>query len=139
MQGFDYSLANTLKTKVTNITLNNSPKYTTTFNIQNTQVKMLCGYNTRSKLRWISLADRFGNVLLPQTFLTSGKRCELGFYANQNNLNYLVYLKPKNATSDYSNYDYLEWKDTFDLCFVGFSQEQKEIMNNNTRKLLVGN
>lgn len=139
MQGFNYSLANSLKTKITTISLSNSNKYSTSFSIQGVQLKMLCGYNIRNKLRWIILSDRNGNAILPQTFLTNGKRCELGFYANQQNLNYFLYLKPRNESVDYDGYDYIDWKDSFDLCFVGFSQEQKDIMNSNTRKLLVGN
>ena len=139
MEGFDYSLSSSLKTKITKISLSNSNKYTTSFTIEGVHLKMLCGYNIRNKLRWIILSDRAGNTILPQTFLSNGKRCELGFYANQLNMNYLVYLKPKDETTDYSNYDYINWKKSFDLCFVGFSQEQKDIMQSNTRKLLVGN
>lgn len=138
MAEFDYTVKDTLKTKLTTISLNESPKYKTSFSLENVQVNLLCGYNTRSKLRWIILTDRSGNVLLPQTFLSVNKRCELGFYANENNLHYFVYLKPKNSNSDYSDYDYLSWKYDFDLVFVGFSQELKDRLDSNRVAMQVG-
>lgn len=122
--------------------LSNIPNYNTKISIQNTQINVSCGYNTRNKLRWIILFDSYGNVLLPQTFLKLGKRCELNYNANQNNLNYYVTLKPKNSslkkTSPDASYDYLNWSNDFELFFSGREQVKEDILLVRGRILKVG-
>ena len=84
--------------------------------------------------------DRDGDVVLPQTFLKFKKRCELNFNAELNNLDYYVTLKPKDHTKNFpEGYDYADWGDDFDMCFVGFSYQLRERLDNNLRKIKLGN
>lgn len=118
------------------VSLSNEAKYVTSFNIKGVQITMRCGYNTRNKLRWIILLDSRGNVLLPQTFLKSKKRCELGFLSNQYGMHYYVTLKAKDYLKDFkSNHDYLNWSKDFNICFVGYDYEDKEKYETLVRKL----
>ena len=123
-----------------NTSLSNRGKYITTFFVEGLRVTMRCGYNTRNKMRWIILLDDDGGVILPQTFVKYGKRCELGFLADQNNLHYYVTLKKKDPYKPLpTNYDYLNWESDFLLCFIGYPksiEKEYQILN---RKDLVGN
>ena len=84
--------------------------------------------------------DRDGDVVLPQTFLKFKKRCELNFNAELNNLDYYVTLKPKDHTKNFpEDHDYADWGDDFDMCFVGFSYQLRERLDNNLRKIKLGN
>lgn len=122
------------------VSLSNRGKYVTSFFVDGLRITMRCGYNTRNKLRWIILLDDDGGVLLPQTFVKHGKRCELGFLANQQDLHYYVTLSPRDPYKVFlEGHDYLFWQSDFSLCFVGYAQEMEkeyEILN---RKYLVGN
>lgn len=126
--------------RYTNVSLSDRGKYITTFFVEGLRITMRCGYNTRNKLRWIILLDDDGNTLLPQTFVKYGKRCELGFLANQHGLHYYVTLKPRDPYKKYpEGLDYLFWESRFLLCFVGYSQELEEESQVLIRKHLVGN
>jgi hypothetical protein len=97
-------------------------------------MKLTCAYNSLNKQRWISIADSYGNVLLPQTFLKYGRRCELNFNAEMSDLSYYVTLSPKDITKVRhftDDYDYLDWSKDFRLCFVGMSQSLIERLNDN--------
>lgn len=139
MAGFDYDLESDIVMKYTTLSLSNDPYYRTRFGLQGNQLFMSSGYSKRNGLRWIILTDFQGDVVLPQTFLKYKKRCELNFTSNLLDLNYYVTLKPKNGDSNYSNYDYLNWADDFDICFVGYEYSLVERMKKNKRKVLVGN
>lgn len=122
------------------VSLSNRGKYVTSFFIDGVRVTMRCGYNTRNKMRWIILLDDIGGIILPQTFIKQGKRCELGFLANQQDLHYYVTLSPKNPYKTFlSNYDYLFWQLDFTLCFVGYAQEIEVEYETLNREHLVGN
>lgn len=122
------------------VSLSDNVKYRTSFNLAGVQITMRCGYNSRNKSRWIILLDREGRVLLPQTFLKSGRRCELGFISNQHNLHYYVTLRPRDGTKNYSqDHDYLRWANDFTLCFVGHSQKLRDNHDILIRKYYVGN
>lgn len=128
--------------KYTFVNLSNKPDYSTKFNFRSNQISMLCGYNTRNKMRWILLEDRYGNVILPQTFMKNKKRCELNFNANQIDLHYYVTLKIKDTSSlknTNDTYDYLNWANDFELCFVGYTQDVRNTLDDNYRKVMVGN
>lgn len=126
--------------RYTNVSLSDRGKYITTFFVEGLRITMRCGYNTRNKMRWIILLDDDGNILLPQTFVKYGKRCELGFLANQHGLHYYVTLKPRDPNKKYpEGLDYLFWESRFFLCFVGYSQELEEESQVLIRKYLVGN
>lgn len=140
MTSNDDDLIEDLVMNYVSVTLSNAFNYSTKFNFQSTQISMVCGYNPRNKSRWIALTDLKGNILLSQTFLKVGKRCELNFTANQYDLNYYVTLKPKIPSKAFPpDYDYSNWANDFDLCFVGYAYSLVERMEINGRKLLVGN
>ena len=140
MSSFDYDLINDFKKNRYTISLNNRFNYTTKFNIQSVPVVLTCGYNTRNKLRWITLSNTSGEILLPQTFIKFNKRCELNLNAEQSNLQYFLTLKRKDKNKkDFSNYDYSFWANDFDLLFDGYPQEIEERLNNNYRVVFVGN
>ena len=141
MRKFDYNLIDEIVTKYTYVSLNDNSYYTSTIIVGSVQMKLTCSYNSLNKQRWISLTDSYGNVLLPQTFLKYGRRCELNFNAEINNLSYYVTLKPKsmsNVLNLVENYDYEYWSEYFDLCFVGFEYELIEKLNTNNFLYLVG-
>lgn len=138
MSGFDFELENELSINYIVVNLSNSVNYNTKFLLQGVQVSMSCKYNTRNGLRWVILKDSDGDTLLSQTFLKFGKRCELNFISNLNNLNYYLTLKPKKGDALFENsYDYLNWADDFELCFVGYAQSLKDRLNKNSRILQV--
>lgn len=122
------------------VSLSNRNDYTTQFNIQSTYIGMTCTYNTRSKNRYITLTNKYGDVILPQTAIKYVSRCELNFNAERINLNYYVTLKPKNPTKIFpNNYDYLNWSNDFDLCFVGYENSLNDELDVRGREVLVGN
>lgn len=139
MRTFDSKLQYELNNKYVTLTLSNKSNYTTSFVLQGVQVNMLCGYNSRNRLRWIVLKDSDGYIMLSQTFLKFGKRCELNFTANLNNLNYYVTLKPKVSGSSFSDsYKYLNWATDFEICFVGYAQSLQDRLDSNKTIVLVG-
>ena len=134
MRKFDYSLIDEIVTKYTYVSLNDNNYYTSTIIVGSVQMKLTCAYNSLNKQRWISLTDSYGNVLLPQTFLKYGRRCELNFNAEMSDLSYYVTLSPKDITKVRyftDDYDYLDWSKDFRLCFVGMSQSLIERLNDN--------
>ena len=134
MRKFDYNLIDELITKYIYVSVNNESYYTSTIVVGSVQMKLTCAYNSLNKQRWISLADSYGNVLLPQTFLKYGRRCELNFNAEMSDLSYYVTLSPKDITKVRhftGDYDYLDWSKDFRLCFVGMSQSLIERLNDN--------
>lgn len=139
MAKFDYNLQNEVVMKYTSVTLSNDPYYRTRFALQNNQIFMQCGYCSRNKSRWIILTDFQGDVILSQTFLKYKKRCELNFTANLLNLNYYVTLKPKEPNKVFDEYDYINWANDFQICFVGYEYSFVERLASNQRAFLVGN
>ncbi len=134
MRKFDYNLIDELITKYVYVSVNNESYYTSTIVVGSVQMKLTCAYNSLNKQRWISLTDSYGNVLLPQTFLKYGRRCELNFNAEMSDLAYYVTLSPKDITNVRhftDDYDYLDWSNDFRLCFVGMSQSLIERLNDN--------
>lgn len=134
MRKFDYNLIDELITKYIYVSVNNDSYYTSTIVVGSVQMKLTCAYNSLNKQRWISLADSYGNVLLPQTFLKYDRRCELNFNAEMSDLAYYVTLSPKDTTKVRyftDDYDYLDWSKDFRLCFVGMSQSLIERLNDN--------
>lgn len=134
MRKFDYNLIDELITKYIYVSVNNESYYTSNIVVGSVQMKLTCAYNSLNKQRWISLTDSYGNVLLPQTFLKYGRRCELNFNAEMSDLAYYVTLSPKDITKVRhftEDYDYLNWSNDFRLCFVGMSQSLIERLNDN--------
>ena len=122
------------------MSVSDKPNYTSQISILGRQFTLTCGYNTRNKLRWISVEDTNGQPVLSQTFLKNGKLCQLNFLANRYGLSFSVTLKPKSSTTTIADdYDYLEWSNDFDLYFVGRLQSTEEDMRVNLRKVYVGN
>ena len=122
-----------------NVSLSNNPQYTTSCVVNDVRLELFFGYNPRTKERCVIIEDLSANVYLTQTLLKVGRRCELNTLAQINNLDYYVTLKPRKVSVDYSEYDYLNWSEDFTLCFMGQSQVQKELLETNYRKVVVGN
>lgn len=140
MPDIDYQLMSDSIVEGTIVSLSNEPNYQTKFNLGSVQIYMTCNYNTRNKLRAIILSDRYGDVLLSQTFIKYLKRAELNFNAEQNNLSYFLTLKPKNLSLVIDDsYDYLNWRDYFDLYFIGRPQTVENEISVSYRKMLTGN
>lgn len=136
---FYRGLADILSTKYTKVSVDNNRNYTTRVILGNNHISIICGYNTFTKKRWVMISDDRGEVLLPQTFLLYGRRCELNFNAEINDLHYYLTLKPINKKNqDYSNYDYEYWSNDFVMCFVGYEQHFEEILHDNYTLYLVG-
>ena len=122
------------------MSVSNKPDYSSQIGILGRQFTLTCGYNTRNKLRWISIKDTNGQPVLPQTFLKNDKLCQLNFLANRYGLSFSVTLKPKSKTKEVVvNYDYLNWSSDFDLYFIGRLQSTEDAMQVNLRKVYVGN
>lgn len=122
------------------MSVSDKPNYTSQISILGRQFNLTCDYNTRNKLRWISIKDTNGNPVLSQTFLKAGKICQLNFLANRYGLSFSVTLKPKSKTKEIAvNYDYLNWSSDFDLYFIGRLQSTEDAMQVNLRKVYVGN
>lgn len=136
---YDYTLFDRLVTKYVEVSLLDEPFYTTQFNIDSVAINMQVGYDTRKKLRWIILTSNTGVVLLKQTYIKHGRRCELNFNSNLYNLDYYVTVVPKKRGESLEDADYLNWKDTMNICFVGFRYELTEQLEKNYRINRVGN
>ena len=137
---FDDSLIDDYVTNYTKISLSDNFNYRTRIRLENTLLVLDIKYNLRNKRRSLSISTVDGDVLLPYTFLDYGRRCELNFNATQIDLNYYVTLLPKSKSFVYDkSYDFLNWSDIFDLCFVGNSFDLKERLDKNIRIKLVGN
>ena len=122
------------------MSVSNKPNYTSQISILGRQFTLICGYNTRNKLRWVAVEDTNGQPVLSQTFLKNGKLCQLNFLANRYGLSFSVTLKPKSSITTIAyDYDYLEWSNDFDLYFIGRLQSTEEDMRVNLRKVYVGN
>ena len=116
----------TLRQHIT-VTLSDLPNYSTKAIVLNTEVNIDVGYNPRSMKRWVKIYDANKNVLLPQTFLSYGRRCELNFNAELNDLFCYVTLEANDGTKD------------FKLCFSGFRYTYFDIFNKMVVQHLVGN
>ena len=128
----------TLRQYIT-VTLSDLPNYSTKAVVLNTEVNIDVGYNPRSMKRWVKIYDANKNVLLPQTFLSYDRRCELNFNAELNDLFCYVTLEANDGTKDFDGYDYLEWSKDFKLCFSGFRYTYFDIFNKMVVQHLVGN
>ena len=140
MIDFDSSLFDDFITNYVIVPVSNNYNYRTRIRLDNNFLVLDVKYNLRNKRRSLSISTVDGDVLLPYTFLDYGRRCELNFNATQIDLNYYVTLLPKSKSFVYDkSYDFLNWSDNFDLCFVGNSFELKERLDKNIRIRLVGN
>ena len=120
--------------------LSNRLNYTTQFTVQSTYVGMVCNYNTRNGNRYITLINKYGDVILSQTAVKFKRRCELNINAERMNLSYYVTLKPKDQTKIFDDsYDYINWANHFDLCFVGQENELEVELEVRGREVRVGN
>ena len=140
MSDFDDSLFDDFVTNYVIVPVSDNYNYKTRVRLENNLLVLDVKYNLRNKRRSLSISSVDGDVLLPYTFLDYGRRCELNFNATQIDLNYYVTLLPKSKSFVYDqSYDFLNWSDNFDLCFVGNSFDLKERLDKNIRIRLVGN
>lgn len=137
---FDTKLFDDFEVKYVEVKLSNIPNYHTTFNLNGNTIFMTVTYNTRSNSREIILETLSSEVILSQTTVRYGRRCELNFNATQNGLDYYVTLKPKDITKVFDNtYDYINWADDFVMCFVGWDYSFTLRAEQNKRTYLTGN
>ena len=140
MSDYDFNLLEETVVSYTNVQLNNTPNYTTNFIIDGFPLFMQVGYSSRMKMRWLSLEDRVGNLLIPQTYIDYGRRVDMNENAHVLDLDYYLTLKPKNEFNIKSeDYDYINWADDYTLCFVGTTYDLTERGNTNLRVVLTGN
>ena len=140
MSDFDDNLFDDFVTNYVITPVSDNYNYKTRVRLENNLLVLDVKYNLRNKRRSLSISSVDGDVLLPYTFLDYGRRCELNFNATQIDLNYYVTLSPKSKSFVYDkSYDFLNWSDNFDLCFVGNSFDLKERLDKNIRIRLVGN
>lgn len=140
MSEYDFNLLEDTVVTYTNVELNNLPNYITNFIIDGFPLYMQVGYSSREKLRWIVIEDRVGNLLVPQTYISYGRRVDMNFNAHTLDLDYYITLKPKNEYNIKNNdYDYINWSDDYTICFVGTPYEITERGNTNLRVVLTGN
>ena len=140
MSDFDDNLFYDFVTNYVIVPVSDNYNYKTRVRLDNNLLVLDIKYNLRNKRRSLSISSVDGDVLLPYTFLDYGRRCELNFNATQIDLNYYVTLLPKSKSFVYDkSYDFLNWSDNFDLCFVGNSFDLKERLNKNIRIGFVGN
>ena len=140
MSDFDDNLFDDFATNYVIVPVSDNYNYKTRVRLENNLLVLDVKYNLRNKRRSLSISSVDGDVLLPYTFLDYGRRSELNFNATQIDLNYYVTLLPKSKSYVYDkSYDFLNWSDNFDLCFVGNSFDLKERLDKNIRIRLVGN
>ena len=140
MSDFDGNLFDDFVTNYVIVSVSDNYNYKTRIRLENNLLVLDVKYNLRNKRRSLSISSVDGDVLLPHTFLDYGRRCELNFNATQIDLDYYVTLSPKSKSFVYDkSYDFLNWSDNFDLCFVGASYELRERLNKNVRIAFVGN
>lgn len=113
--------------------------YVSKIDILQRPLNLICGYNTRNKMRWIMITDQGNKPILTQTFLKNKKICEFNFNANRKGLSFTVTLKPKSKDIVIpDDYDYLNWSKDFDLYFLGRLQTTEEKFKINWRTVYVG-
>ena len=140
MSDFDDNLFDNFITNYIIVPVSDNYNYRTRIRLENNLLVLDVKYNLRNKRRSLSISGVDGDVLLPYTFLDYGRRCELNFNATQIDINYYVTLLPKSKSFVYDkSYDFLNWSDYFDLCFVGNSFYLKDRLDKNIRIRLVGN
>lgn len=121
------------------ISVSDKPNYTSNINILGQPLKLICGYNTRNKSRWLVITDQNNRPLLSQTFLKQNKISDFNFIANRLGLSFTVTLKPKSKESTIpDDYDYLNWSKDFDLYFLGRLQSTEDKFLVNRRIVYVG-
>lgn len=121
------------------ISVSDKPNYTSNINILGQPLKLICGYNTRNKSRWLVITDQNNRPLLTQTFLKQNKISDFNFTANRLGLSFTVTLKPKLKESTIpDDYDYLNWSKDFDLYFLGRLQSTEDKFLVNRRIVYVG-
>lgn len=122
------------------VSVDNTPNYTARLSLLNQPLNLICGYNTRNKMRWVAITDQRNRPILTQTFLKYGKVCEFNKNAELLGLSFSVTIKPKILSKEFSgSYDYLDWADDFDLYFIGRDMDIERRMKENGRKAYVGN
>lgn len=121
------------------ISVSDKPNYTSNINILGQPLKLICGYSTRNKSRWLVITDQNNRPLLTQTFLKQNKISDFNFIANRLGLSFTVTLKPKSKESTIpDDYDYLNWSKDFDLYFLGRLQSTEDKFLVNRRIVYVG-
>lgn len=137
---FDQSYVDEFDVDYIYVKLRNLPNYTCTTTVNGLTLFMYVSYNTRTKSREIILETLDSEVVLSQTTVKYGRRCELNFNAHNNGLFYYVTLKPKDESKVYDDtYDYINWADDFVLCFVGWDYSLELRAQENIRNYLTGN
>lgn len=111
--------------------------YNTSLYVGGVKLKFYFGFNSRLKKRWLYVEDQSDRVVLSQTFLSSNKRCDLNFYANQSDVSGYVTINPLDINKDYSDWDYTKWKDDFLLRVVYNTQELEDLLSENYISVVV--
>lgn len=136
---FDTNIERDFRLKSWNISLSNTLNYKTTTTVQGVFMNIFVGYNSRNKLRWIYITDKSGDLLLRQTFLKHRKLCQLEPISNSYNLNHYITLRLLDKDKSIPlEYDYINWANDFQLCFVGYEYSLEERLQKNITINAVG-
>ena len=73
----------------------NDIRYNTKVSLNGRNLTLICGYNNRSKERWVSLETSDKTVLLKRTPLIEGRVCELDPVSWNYGLDYYITLAKK--------------------------------------------
>lgn len=127
--GFSYTI----------VSLFDDIRYNTRVNIDGRTLTLICGYNNRTKTRWISIETSSGSVLLRRTPLVLGRQCELDSVALNFDMDYLVGISPKDKNKVFpEDHDYLNWSKDFNLVFTGMPYTGTKKMKRDLLDALVG-
>lgn len=117
----------------------NDIRYNTKVSLNGRNLTLICGYNNRSKERWVSLETGDKTVLLKRTPLIEGRVCELDPVSWNYGLDYYITLSKKDINKELGeSYDYLNWGNDFRIAFVGKPYSSNKEMKRLLLNVLVG-
>lgn len=122
----------------TTFSVHNDLRYNTRVTLGTTDIIITVGYNNRTKLRWVDVETSSGDILLKKTSLKFGRKCELLPVSKSYDLDYFLTLKKKRNNVDHDGYNYLNWSNDFELCFVGKPNSSNRKMKENYLNVKVG-
>lgn len=121
------------------VSLHNDIRYQTRINLDSSNLVLYFGYNVRSKSRWVCVTSSDGAVLLKRSIIVFGRDLDLDCNSYNKNLYYKLRLEKKsNVPTEATEFDYLNWANSFNLTFVGSSYNMQRRIKQSTASFLAG-
>lgn len=121
------------------VSLHNDIRYQTRINLDSSNLVLYFGYNVRSKSRWVCVTSSDGTVLLKRSTIVFGRDLDLDCNAYNKDLYYKIRLEKKSSVStEATEFDYLNWANSFNLTFVGSSYNMQRRIKQSTASFLAG-